>query len=297
MADAELVQSLFDLGEPFDDSPELRPRWGHVHRGFSRALDPVWPQLLEKIRETQGDENPPAIWITGHSLGAAVGTLLTGRLVNYMLHAEEDADFSLRGLYTFGSPRVGNQHFETELETWTRGCGRGSIAEPVCPSPYDDPSDTSLFFDTQLVRFRQAQDLVTQVPLSGALIHYKHVGRQVFLTPGDEDGSIWYGPASSMPDGLGFPSRYRPTGGDVGDPNDFSGFVPLVYLEDGEGLPPDLEPDQEMTPQMSERWLERLRSAVGFIPRALADHDMLRYYERLVRHGSEQPHLAACEPR
>lgn len=68
-----------------------------IHRGFARAFDSVWPAIAEALARL----NCP-VWVTGHSLGAALATLA---LANYPFSA----------CYTFGSPRVGNQAFVDRL--------------------------------------------------------------------------------------------------------------------------------------------------------------------------------------
>ena len=68
-----------------------------VHRGFERALDSVWRQI-----ETSLQKSSEPIWVTGHSLGAALATLACRR-------------FSFAACYTYGSPRVGNQAFVEQL--------------------------------------------------------------------------------------------------------------------------------------------------------------------------------------
>ncbi|WMW80283.1 lipase family protein [Undibacterium cyanobacteriorum] len=68
-----------------------------VHRGFERALDSIWQQIETSLRESS-----EPIWVTGHSLGAALATLACRR-------------FSFATCYTYGSPRVGNQAFVEQL--------------------------------------------------------------------------------------------------------------------------------------------------------------------------------------
>ncbi|MGA8146568.1 MAG: hypothetical protein WB870_03210 [Gallionellaceae bacterium] len=70
-----------------------------VHAGFREALDSVWSEI----------DLAPArlkcqIFFTGHSMGAALATLAAAR------HAPSP-------VYTFGSPRVGNQAFVDSLRT------------------------------------------------------------------------------------------------------------------------------------------------------------------------------------
>lgn len=71
---------------------------GRVHRGFKAALDDVWDDLLPAIEKLQAQGLK--IWMTGHSLGTALATLAADRLQ------------TVQGLYTFGSPRVGDQAFK-----------------------------------------------------------------------------------------------------------------------------------------------------------------------------------------
>jgi hypothetical protein len=103
---------------------------GKVHRGFNHALDEVWEKkgLLECInsRETLNR----TIWFTGHSLGAALATLAANRYGK------------AQGLYTFGSPRVGDVDFADA-------------------------------FHISAYRFVNNNDIVPKVPPP---IRYKHVG-------------------------------------------------------------------------------------------------------------------------
>jgi hypothetical protein len=68
-----------------------------VHAGFKRALDSIWSELHPRFLEHARDRRP--IWMTGHSLGAALATLAADRLSD------------VQGLYVFGSPAVGDRAF------------------------------------------------------------------------------------------------------------------------------------------------------------------------------------------
>jgi hypothetical protein len=70
-----------------------------VHRGFKRALNSVWSAIDASL---QAIDCP--LFYTGHSLGAALATLAAAR------HAPA-------ALYTFGSPRVGDERFVARLAT------------------------------------------------------------------------------------------------------------------------------------------------------------------------------------
>ncbi|MBW1818952.1 MAG: lipase family protein [Deltaproteobacteria bacterium] len=71
---------------------------GKVHRGFKEALDEVWHQLSQYLAGLHLKDR--RIWLTGHSLGAALATLAADRLRG------------VQNVYTFGSPKVGNAEFQ-----------------------------------------------------------------------------------------------------------------------------------------------------------------------------------------
>jgi triacylglycerol lipase len=75
---------------------------GGVHEGFLAAHERIWGELATKLEDL--DPNRRTVWFTGHSLGAAVATLSMDRFGR------------ARGLYTFGSPPVGNRRFATAFD-------------------------------------------------------------------------------------------------------------------------------------------------------------------------------------
>ena len=130
----------FDFNKVFADlraDVDIRltdwPGGGKVHRGFKDALDEVWLDLSAYIRRL--DDDGCKIWITGHSLGAALATLAADRYGN------------VQGVYTFGSPRVGDDAFKKN-------------------------------FAVQTYRFVNNADMVARVPPAGK---YVHVGEAKFI--------------------------------------------------------------------------------------------------------------------
>jgi hypothetical protein len=86
-----------DRGDLIDDArfmPRPWPGVGRVHRGFWRAYD----SLRAPIDDWLAEQPPGPLIVTGHSLGAAMATLMAG------LHPEAE-------LVTFGAPRVGGRAF------------------------------------------------------------------------------------------------------------------------------------------------------------------------------------------
>ena len=181
-------QETFDLSKVIADlkaDVDIRlTDWhqgGKVHRGFKEALEEVWLDLLPYIRQL--DNKGCTIWMTGHSLGAALATLCAGRYGN------------VQGVYTFGSPRLGNDVFKEK-------------------------------FDVNTYRIVNNDDIVARVPPPGA---YVHVGELKFI---DSDGVIRdhmiekeY-PVKKQPD-----ETYGQENTNPPKKNSFAGFVPAAFRD------------------------------------------------------------------
>lgn len=122
---------------------------GHLHRGFLQGVERVWAELGEHLRAlTAGGR---ALWFTGHSLGAALATLACER-------AARELGLHVRGLYTFGSPRVGDERFRRRL--------------------------AALGLEGRTFRVVNDSDVVARVPPE---VLYRHVGRLKFI---DAQGAL-----------------------------------------------------------------------------------------------------------
>jgi len=106
---------------------------GKVHRGFKSALDEVWEELALLIEKLH--RRGLKIWFGGHSLGAALATLAADR-----------CPFTA-GVYTIGSPRVGDRDFRNQ-------------------------------YQVQAYRIVNNSDIVTRVPPKK---YYRHVGEIRFI--------------------------------------------------------------------------------------------------------------------
>src|SRR5262249_49759647 len=84
------------------DQPTLGPGV-QVHDGFWMALDSVYKGIAAEIAK-QGGFKQKKVFVTGHSLGGALATLCALRL-------QKDGHGS-PVVYTFASPRVGNDKFQ-----------------------------------------------------------------------------------------------------------------------------------------------------------------------------------------
>jgi triacylglycerol lipase len=111
---------------------------GKVHEGFKEALYEVWNDIANYLTNKLQNRK---IWITGHSLGAALATLAADHCAN------------VQGLYTFGSPSVGDIDFKND-------------------------------FLANSYRFVNNNDIVTTVPPEDL---YPHVGELRYIDP---DGRI-----------------------------------------------------------------------------------------------------------
>jgi triacylglycerol lipase len=103
-----------------------------VHAGFTEALDSVWHDMAAALARLNGP-----VFYTGHSLGAALATLAAAR------HPPS-------AVYTFGSPRVGNQAFIDSLSK------------------------------VPIYRIVDDEDIVTTVPT--AALGFRHVGTEFRLS-------------------------------------------------------------------------------------------------------------------
>ena len=80
---------------------------GKVHSGFEDAVNEIWESLVKALDKRKN------IYISGHSLGGALAQLMAHRLaIN---------NYKVLGVYTFGSPRVGNLKFKNEYDAFLAG--------------------------------------------------------------------------------------------------------------------------------------------------------------------------------
>ena len=77
---------------------------GLVHSGFRGELDKLW----DDVTYEQHKHHNKKLYITGHSLGAAMATVCTSRMEEYT---------EVIQLTTFGSPRVGTRKFVKNIAT------------------------------------------------------------------------------------------------------------------------------------------------------------------------------------
>lgn len=82
---------------------------GEVHAGFKHSVDLLWPTMVKLIQKYSTNRK---MWCTGHSLGAAMATLITARCHRLDLRGVPNPV-----LFTYGSPRVGNSEYRGLLRS------------------------------------------------------------------------------------------------------------------------------------------------------------------------------------
>lgn len=128
-----------------------------AHRGFTAQLSSIWTKQpacgvavgLRELLDGKPGLDGRALYLTGHSLGGALATLATSRLL-------DEGTVPVTALYAFGAPRVGDAAFGSTLVARARG-------------------------KTALFRFAYGRDSVTAIPEATATEPYRH-----FAAP-DED--------------------------------------------------------------------------------------------------------------
>jgi hypothetical protein len=180
--------------------PELG-NLGSVHKGFHGALDIVWDDLGPILTELQKEARP--IFFTGHSLGGALATLAVAKILVDPAYAKTNLAGLIRGIYTFGTPRVGDTMFSAALYRL--------IHEKIGEIP--------------VARFRNSTDIVSQMPPMqpvaglpvyanfGDLYYFDAVG-QLFARQATDESRMLAMPidvSASIPENLGG------TGAPIGD--------------------------------------------------------------------------------
>jgi triacylglycerol lipase len=86
-----------DIKADLDAVPVMSETVSRVHRGFKKEVDHIWPMVVEDVRALKKQ----TLWFAGHSLGAAMATIMASRCFY------DDTLMDPAELHTYGSPRVG----------------------------------------------------------------------------------------------------------------------------------------------------------------------------------------------
>jgi hypothetical protein len=150
-----------------------------VHAGFLSALDAIQADLMTAIEDLCGgssEGNRPTLWLTGHSLGAALAVLAAARLARSHKPVE--------GIYIVGCPRVGDGAFKAAFDQAYAG---------------------------RCWRYVNNHDIVTQVPPAGALLGYEHVGQEIHFDGKGQRAAPPGSVAHFLESGVGALSHVRQT--------------------------------------------------------------------------------------
>lgn len=96
-----------ELGDWLTDLNAIRAEvsWGKVHKGFLDAFNDARQVLSGLLHEAAAADK--LVWITGHSLGGALATIMLGELLESQ---------KIHGIYTFGQPRAVNREAQAKLK-------------------------------------------------------------------------------------------------------------------------------------------------------------------------------------
>lgn len=131
--------------------PVVSETVSRVHQGFKKEVDELWPMVLEDLVRKQNSDKD--IWFCGHSLGAAMTTIMASRCFH------DSVIPNPQEVYTYGSPKVG----------WKKYCNSlGCIHH----------------------RWVNNNDIVTRVPLS--LMGYKHHGTEHYMNAHGMERKLTY---------------------------------------------------------------------------------------------------------
>jgi len=129
-----------DLKADLKALPVMAETVGRVHIGFKTEVDDLWPMIEEDINRKVNVTK--TLWFTGHSLGAAMATIMASR-AKHNVELNDPVE-----LFTYGSPRVG----------WRTYCKSLNVVHH---------------------RWKNNNDIVTTVPL--AVMGFTHHGEQHYL--------------------------------------------------------------------------------------------------------------------
>ena len=126
-----------DLKADLKAFPVKAETLSRVHRGFKAEVDELWPMISKDIKTVKKN-----LWFCGHSLGAAMATIMAARCAHDWDYPDPIC------LFTYGSPRVGWPSYVKSLKL-------------------------------NHIRWQNNNDIVTRVPLR--LMGYRHDGTLMYI--------------------------------------------------------------------------------------------------------------------
>ncbi len=164
--------------------PYLIHTYGQVHEGFLRTYNSIRKEIMESL-PVIGHTN--RLLVTGHSLGAAMATLALPDI-------EANLKVKVTSLYTFGSPRVGDDAFARAYNT---AFGRRSfrivntsdiVTSVPPPTPiagriggYFSHVDTPIDMNVQTNESRQNHDMNTYLSTLNEYVRSRTLLERIFV--------------------------------------------------------------------------------------------------------------------
>lgn len=102
-----LIDTIADLA--MDLRPDANGQ-GHFHTGFMKVTEWCYKQISEQLKAIALNNPSMEFIVSGHSLGGAMAMLMTKLLKN------ENSNFPIELLVTYGQPRCGNSKFTKHFD-------------------------------------------------------------------------------------------------------------------------------------------------------------------------------------
>ena len=100
-----------------------------IHEGFLSAWTEIQDDVIQEVEKLLSNMPSAQIFVTGHSLGAALAALCAAELGA----SSHSLGKKITGVYTFGQPRVGNQAFHDFYGTGERVSWRVTHNRDIVP--------------------------------------------------------------------------------------------------------------------------------------------------------------------
>jgi triacylglycerol lipase len=159
------------------DDASIQPQpfingWGSTTSGFLLLHNQVFPTIEKLVAENQGAVNQ--VFVTGHSLGAALANLSTAQLIGSGL--VQSAKLTA---YTFSGPRTGNPAFAAKFNQTVAKAWRVFNTEDLVPtlplSTIDNDPRSLGLLDTNI-------ELVLKLFFKPSPFLFQHVDSPIALT-------------------------------------------------------------------------------------------------------------------
>jgi pimeloyl-ACP methyl ester carboxylesterase len=178
----DVILALRGTDSPSDDGNRCLLQWlthldfkqidgynGRVHKGFATTADRLWEPVHRQVRAALVPGS--RLWVTGHSMGGALATLIAARLMQESI--------PVAAVYTFGSPRVGDAAFASAYQPTLHRIENGN--DIVCHLP---PPPAVIRAIRPLLERLTASRLSWSIP---ADVSYEDCGKMTFI---DWDGKV-----------------------------------------------------------------------------------------------------------